>query len=445
MTHHESCSLSPASGPFRDEEVELPFRLLYITGDSGAISVRLVETHGSSGAYCALSHCWGAVDKRPPRTTRSTLRDHLAGIPFDHLPSTFRDAITLVRGLNMNYLWIDSLCIVQDDGEEWLQESAKMGLIYQRATLVIVAAGSKDSTEGLFITKRPEPFIFRFPYVAKDGSAKGSYNVAILPKDSNMPPDGPLRKRAWAFQEWYFSRRNVFFMPGGLTWKCNKCSLNERGEYVDLGLYEAFSWLIFLGEYSGKELTYPSDRLIAIRGIVSEMQKSRNDSFRFGVWEDQLPEQLVWTSDSPQQNNLPNLPSWSWAATGGSKYWVLERRDNKSQTVALTFDLMDSGSLKASGPLLRARIAQSPVLDCCIHALEERDKSFRRPVGVASIELMMLPGYIHEPDDVDNFLILDADEINSVLGLARFDRLGSFSEVYCFILVSTERDIEDPW
>src|SRR3569833_1467256 len=217
LEHHDKCRLSTRflAAEALGAEFELPLRVISIEGDGENLVARLVKTNGLRGRYCALSHCWGSADKRPLRTTRSNLGGHLMGIPLDQFSLTFRDALALTQGLNINYLWIDSLCIVQDDNEEWLRESAKMGSIYRNATLVIVASGSADSTRGLFVDERPEPSVFRFPYVGGDGSAQGSFNDAIQSNDDRGPADGPQRKRAWALQDWYLSRRKVFFHARG--------------------------------------------------------------------------------------------------------------------------------------------------------------------------------------------------------------------------------------
>ncbi|KAF1847837.1 HET-domain-containing protein, partial [Cucurbitaria berberidis CBS 394.84] len=294
----------------------LPTRVLRISGNIEAPSVKLVVTGGMKGRYCALSHCWGSADKRPLMTTRANLQHHLVEILFDQLPKTFQDAVMLVRGIGIEFLWIDSLCIIQDDAQEWQSEAGNMGAIYSDAALVIAAAGSRNSTEGLLVTERPQPVVLKAPYVLDD-VAKGSFNVAMLPKGDIDPEDGSLRKRAWAFQEWYLAEKTIFFMPGGITWKCNKTELSERGSHTELYFHERSSWIHLLLKYSEKSLTYPSDRLHALRGIASHIGKTRPDKYRFeyGVWEDHLFEQLLWKKENLDgEADLLHLPTWSWAS-----------------------------------------------------------------------------------------------------------------------------------
>jgi hypothetical protein len=98
-------------------------------------SPRLIETSSHGGdcsKYLALSHCWGKEMPEIATTKLSTLNERKAGITFRRLPQTFRDALTVTRGLDIQFLWIDSLCIVQDSAEDWQRESAVMG----RSTLM---------------------------------------------------------------------------------------------------------------------------------------------------------------------------------------------------------------------------------------------------------------------------------------------------------------------
>lgn len=233
ITHHH-CNHSQASGNIvHDHTPDLPTRILEVDGDFNVPSVRLIETQGRKGRYCALSHCWGSTSSHSLfTTTRKNIGTHLLGISLEKLPSTFRDAVILTRNLGIKYLWIDSLCIIQDDDDDWKRESAVMGLLYQNTSLVIAAAGSKDSAGGLFITKRPKPLTTQLPFLV-DGNQQGVFNATVSPNDKIIPNEGILRKRAWAFQEWCLARRIVFFMPGGITCKPNSWNETQPKTYAD--------------------------------------------------------------------------------------------------------------------------------------------------------------------------------------------------------------------
>lgn len=117
------------------------------------------------------------------------------------LPRTFREAIALTRAMRVDYLWIDSLCIVQDDKDDWERECVTMGQLYERALLVLAAAGSSDSTQGLLdIPRHPELSIEVHPS-SPDNQIQGCFNIAVLTDLEASPEGAPLKTRAWAFQE----------------------------------------------------------------------------------------------------------------------------------------------------------------------------------------------------------------------------------------------------
>lgn len=443
LDQHEACRLRDPAGEF-----DLPSRVLSIEGGTCDVSVKLVENDGLSGRYIALSHCWGSEEKRPLRTTHKNYADHLVSIPLDSVPPLFRDVVALTRSLGINYLWIDSLCIIQDDQQDWLSEAKKMSLVYRRATLVIAAMDSENSTQRLSKAERPDSITVSGPYSTQKGSVQGSYNIAASFTDRSRPLQGPLRERGWAFQELYLGRRKIFFTSDGLRWKCGACGVTERGNETDLGLYEANSWLACLGEYSDKHLTYPSDRITALLGIVAEIGESRSDSFvsEFGVWEDQLVEQLLWRQIETRNEDLPGLPSWSWAATGGRKHWR-QLDDLHEATVngaAQTVRLAKSGSIGASGVLMRTTMAPLPMRKCCVEHYCERAREADSSTFVSSLEFSVLEDYAGQIN-ASTFHIFDPNETSQVRGLAFFDRGMCHAGCFCFILACARRSFNDLW
>jgi len=149
---HERCTvgLSGETVEAGDDAVQLPSRLV----DVGVgipprtAPIRLCQTGGRRGRYTALSHRWGA--KHPLTTITANLEEHQRRIPLEKLPQTFQDAIELTRRLGIRYIWIDSLCIVQDDASDWADESKQMGTIYERSYLTIAATSAPDGDGGLF-------------------------------------------------------------------------------------------------------------------------------------------------------------------------------------------------------------------------------------------------------------------------------------------------------
>jgi len=141
------CSSSPDHASCQSERIpRLPARVLELVGPT---QVRLhVSKQNEAARYACLSHCWGSV--QPLKTTRETIENFQRSIPWQDLPQTFRDAITVVDQLGLKYLWIDSLTIVQDDIEDWRLEGSKMAEIYRNSYVTISATSASCSNSGLF-------------------------------------------------------------------------------------------------------------------------------------------------------------------------------------------------------------------------------------------------------------------------------------------------------
>jgi len=202
---HRSCPKTPAS--------TLPKRV--ISTDPSAI--RLIETQGLVGQYATLSHCWG--NAQPLMTTMKTLPDMLTAIPEDRLPILFIEAIRLARELDIPYIWIDSLCIVQDSPDDWELESAKMCEYYSNTWINIAAVTSPDHTVS-FLKDRdarwsPVPFSLTEPSgQAYDLSARR------VPAMHDPRQRGSLFSRAWAYQESALASRTIHFTDNDMVWEC---------------------------------------------------------------------------------------------------------------------------------------------------------------------------------------------------------------------------------
>ncbi|KXX81980.1 hypothetical protein MMYC01_201473 [Madurella mycetomatis] len=134
----------------RNADSRLPTRVIAV-GLGDKKDPYLYETQrNETGRYIVLSHCWGPPEHRPPRTTNANLSQRKLSIPVKDLPPTFSDAVQLSRALEISYLWIDSLCIIQDNAADWEQEAARMADVYKSAVLTISADGAVDSRVGLF-------------------------------------------------------------------------------------------------------------------------------------------------------------------------------------------------------------------------------------------------------------------------------------------------------
>lgn len=352
-------------------EPKLPTRVLYVKdATSYNNSVRLVQSCGATGAYCALSHCWGPVERQPIRTLAGNIQDHYSGIRLTALPRTFQEAVFLTQRLGIHYLWIDSLCIQQDDEYDWRREAASMGPLYEQATLVIAAAGSEDSTGGLFICERSSEITLKLPYPGNGTKDGGSFNFAFRRSPMGLRVNSPLQERAWALQESYLARRIVLFGDHGVDWRCLTCECDELGSHADLALHEHMGWFTLLRVYSGRKLTWPSDRLPALQGIVNNEGKGKKDTFLSeGVWEKEIPEHLLWHRISVLACGDSALPSWSWAATEGSKDWIYESifRDGVHYDHScVVMKKSQPAHLSVSGDLVQGKVGWAQMKVCCM-------------------------------------------------------------------------------
>lgn len=186
-------------------------------------TIKLMETSGDIQApYVALSHCWGPSDV-VPKTTKENFNSHLQGIQLTNLPASFQDAISITRGLGIQFLWIDSLCIIQGDRLDWETESSKMAGIYSKCTICIAVDGSADARGGCFFNRwarelNSKTSMTPLEITIPDKTIKDKIFVQILPQSlhdllyygrSGLSMEksnrlAPLQQRAWSLQERYY-------------------------------------------------------------------------------------------------------------------------------------------------------------------------------------------------------------------------------------------------
>lgn len=393
VSEHEICR-SDFYGTPRDpnHQPRLPSRILFVgghqadaPGGSQGHGVKLVEQRPDAqgqgplvGRYIALSHCWGPPEKHSITTTTVNIDRHRAeGIPFDSLSKTFQDATTITRKLGVEYLWIDSLCIVQDDRDDWESEAPRMGFVYEDAYLTICATGAADGTEGCFAVAEDEDAPARLDRVYTN---RGS--VECLPPYETSSGEvnkykarglqshflGPLQDRAWITQEWILSPRQIHYCRGQLAWCCDTVQMYDDGSHLTLlirydlqGYMKVFTshnqsfpglgvvswvkvtdprrariaaaWKWIVQEYTARNLTKVSDKLAAMQGLIQKMQGSDpavgSNKFAcpYGIMSYELPYSLAWSRRElpkgrylhrPQELKAMGMPSWSWASTTGS-------------------------------------------------------------------------------------------------------------------------------
>jgi hypothetical protein len=360
--NHQQC-VTTLSGSSIDEVVDasLPTRVLDLGKSDSSNYVRLFETNGSHGQYCALSHCWGPQDRLPPRTIKSTLNNHIQGIEISSLPKTFQDAIAVTRGLGIRYLWIDSLCIVQDDEKDWESEAKQMGKVYQAALLVIAASGAANCHVGCFIAKSRELLSEEVPYFSSLHDIAPSGKFFFHQIFDTSPDWGPLQKRGWSFQEWRLARRIVHFTEGGMEWQCRERAHAHLGEVVQP---EQLRWDELLWTYCEAAFTFETDRLIALQGLASELQVGRQDRYCYGMWTADFPLQLLWMRLGPGlTDGLTDVPSWSWASKLGPRlFWSMISNEVHLGIESQAISVDATGTMMMYNTLLRKCSISHPVL-----------------------------------------------------------------------------------
>ena len=208
---HKDCQTSFSSSRI------LPTRVLDVGATIDSCQLRLLKTHGLCGQYIALSHCWGL--NRHIVTNLNNLELHERRIPYESLPKTFQDAVVITRSMGMRYIWIDSLCIVQDDIQDWKNEASKMADVYRNAYCTVAATGSRGDQDGIFAA-RTEQDICTLRYDAKNTDLLITYIEEDIFALEQLLFHSPLSQRAWCLQEKLLSPRIIHFTQSRAIWEC---------------------------------------------------------------------------------------------------------------------------------------------------------------------------------------------------------------------------------
>jgi len=156
--------------------------------------IRLHQSQKNEKAqYATLSYCWGSGVQQLTTTT-SNLRDHMLALPCG-LPKTISDAVEVCRKVGIRYLWVDALCIIQDDESDKLDQIAKMGSIYKNSTVTIVAASTENVTDGFLSNGKPDEPIAQLP-IFVDNSTFGTVYLRSQHAEEKYSSDEPIFQRA---------------------------------------------------------------------------------------------------------------------------------------------------------------------------------------------------------------------------------------------------------
>ncbi|KAK6443630.1 hypothetical protein LTR95_000457 [Oleoguttula sp. CCFEE 5521] len=375
----------------RQEERFVPTRLLHLS-DASKKHVSLVHTKGMKQppTYAALSYMWGKYTDLTI-TTKESL--HEPNLYLSSLPATFQDAAQVCRALGVQYLWIDALCIVQNDAQDWDRESSQMNLIYAHAYFTIAATRSHSARDGFLQLRCNEEARFDYPSTSPETLMK---EFVVVGDDSpRMYNDlyanvelSPWNSRGWTMQERVLSRRVLHFTETMLFLECrttdwvedersmsssgvrvgrlmthnSHCAVMSRSELLN-------SWYSIVRLYNHRAFTYSRDKFSAISGVAHEIGMPLDDTYVAGLWLTDLENGLLWWS-SPEPaakasaTGIAKLssewvaPGWSWASRKSRISLYHDPTQSPSQFTVTAVDVVPD----TTDPMGRLRSASLTIL-----------------------------------------------------------------------------------
>ncbi|KAJ5761831.1 uncharacterized protein N7511_005213 [Penicillium nucicola] len=400
---HELCSIS-------QQEVVLPPRVIEVS-PSEHQRPRIVESSGMHGVYASVSYCWG---KRPFLALSKANHGQLTeGLDMESLPPTIQDAITITRALSIPYLWVDALCIIQDNEEQKVKEIANMKELYSSSALTIIASAAENVYQGLLYPRVQQETLHTIPVRLGPGRF-GTMSINELDGACYDERLESIAKRAWTLQEQLLSNRTLAFTTQTMTWRCRErvqnfgnslyfphdldSGYNENDEKYSLNLHsllpegeEADSakdkclscWLRLVTVYSLRATSLERDKLNAVAGVASHPSFSEvlGPGYFAGLWQHNLARQLTWyTSDRHRTLEEDETftfrrpityraPSWSWASLdGGIIHFDFNFDDEDETPPDIICEIIDCSTaaafpkLNPFGEILSAKlILKSPI------------------------------------------------------------------------------------
>ncbi|KIJ53172.1 hypothetical protein M422DRAFT_222588 [Sphaerobolus stellatus SS14] len=334
---HEKCP--------KPQSTILPDRVIDCSDTKRA---RIVLTRGTKGFYATLSYVWGGPQ---PMTTTKNIDEYVKqGFEVSKFPQTIQDAIVATHSLGQRYLWIDALCIIQDSDEDRSRQLGMMHDIYRNAYITLNAACGSGVKEGFLHRKRPAKIPnTRIPYRCPDGTLGSVWIAAQMDTDiadgshSYFDEIEPVTYRAWCLQERLLAARSFIYATDTLKFYCQTETVNighalcepSTGMRLPNSVYRppvggtAISdkdqvanrqaWLAVIFMYTLREISVPSDKLVALAGVAEQFQHVYNDKYLAGLWQKTLIFDLLWSCGPQGFKPRPKYraPTWSWASIDG--------------------------------------------------------------------------------------------------------------------------------
>ncbi|KAL2066078.1 hypothetical protein VTL71DRAFT_2149 [Oculimacula yallundae] len=375
---HSKCNETVSgSGHINPYDAPFPTRVIEITREDGQQRLYLRHTDGLKGAYVTLTHRWNDFTGKCSTTT-ANLEKRLIEGDFGELPQLFRDAFVIVEKLGINFIWIDSLCIIQsgDDYVDWRREAPKMAQYYQFSVFTL-AGTAEDIVGGLFhpYAKDAIPWsskLVRLPYRNKNNLIAGNLycfkrRTTVVEEYMEQVWSSILFRRGWILQEWLLSKRLLWYTPHGLFFECqqelprsyDQAQLTFTRASADLQEYLSIKasfhhsnndilsfWYSVLEVYSAQHLTKDSDHILAVAGLAKEVGSilanpkrlpslngsSQNEVYVAGLWLRGIHRGLLWEEQHAATlwtKKVKGAPSWSWASLITLVQWPAKGNDEK--------------------------------------------------------------------------------------------------------------------
>ncbi|CAN9275138.1 unnamed protein product [Alternaria sp. RS040] len=256
----------------------------------------------------------------------------------------------LTKSLGIEYIWIDSLCIIQDDKDDWANECTRMTSVYMNSFINIGANAARDSRGGLFQQRSwtsVNPLVVPLTYIPTSWHRR----TAVLwpsPASGNLLDHAPLGDRGWVVQERLLAPRTIHFLKHKVVWECDECQASETdvtGKLEDFDFFKRTylaipiapsngaavritsflnTWCNIVNLYSIGKLSVATDKLVALSGVAKYMFEHRQDNgalqYYAGHWSQDFELQLMWSASrfsTGSRSQTYVAPSWSWASYNG--------------------------------------------------------------------------------------------------------------------------------
>ena len=443
-----------------------PTRLLDVSTEP--VRLRISSDSQITGPYAALSHCWGT--ERFWVLSKDTMSQLLEGVPLSEMPNTFQHAITTIRRLGIDYLWIDCYCIIQGldplAKTDWEYEASRMSQVYSNAVITIGAAQASSPNQGLFSTRGTEDF--KAISVRWRPTRLNRQESYILRNDTLSEPlcdaffelnRSRLAERAWSVQESVLSPRMLSFNGPEVFWQCSEAAAcgdypddevkdvvwalnhpfwtltdsdhllrnNRLPEYEKRRRIQSFGqrdnvsiherWFATMGDYCKASLTFPDkDVFKAIEGVGQCMALLMGDVYQHGLLRNTLPCALMWEAKYKECRRSPpqRAPTWHWASYearlefSSAGFLCMLARDKEFTVTPVAYVFMSDDCRTFASDIAKDLW---PSLMCICRPimlnLEYSDPSYRFHTRSSHIKVSSTLDYEVEVDDsVDCFALL---------------------------------------